>query len=115
VWRRGADGWQVTAAHVAVPAPAHDTRIWRVVGDPLVRPTSAGPLDGENVAVKDLFAVAGQPVGAGNPAWLDQAPLETAHAWPVRTLLGAGAAVRGITRTDEFAYSLAGTNAHHGT
>ncbi|MER6937765.1 AtzH-like domain-containing protein [Nocardioides sp. NPDC000441] len=27
-------GWQVTAAHVSTPAPAFDTRIWRVVGDP---------------------------------------------------------------------------------
>ncbi|GAA3531610.1 hypothetical protein AFL01nite_17200 [Aeromicrobium flavum] len=115
VWQRGADGWQVTAAHVTVPAAAHDARIWRVVGDPLVRPTGAGPLDGLDVAVKDLFAVAGQPVGAGNPTWLGHAPVETTHAWAVRTLLGAGAAVRGIARTDEFAYSLAGANAHHGS
>ncbi|MCL3836501.1 amidase [Aeromicrobium duanguangcaii] len=115
VWRRGADGWRVMAAHVAVPAPAFDSRVWRVVGDPLVRPTGSGPLDGETVAVKDLFAVAGQPVGAGNPAWLEQAPVEPTPAWAVRMLTGGGAAVRGITRTDEFAYSLAGTNAHHGT
>ena len=33
----------------------------------------------------------------------------------VETLVEAGASVRGIARTDEFAYSLAGTNAHHGT
>ncbi len=115
LWQRSADGWVVAAAHVAVPAPAHDSRVWRVVGDPLVRPTGAGPLDGESVAVKDLFAVAGQPVGAGNPRWIERAPVETAHAGAVRTLLGAGASVRGIARTDEFAYSLAGTNAHHGT
>lgn len=114
-WHRFAGGWQVTAAHVAVPAPALDPRIWRVVGDPLVRPFGEGPLSGQSVAVKDLFAVAGQPVGAGNPAWLAGAPVETGHAWAVEQLLGAGAAVRGIARTDEFAYSLAGTNAHYGT
>ncbi|MTB87730.1 DUF3225 domain-containing protein [Aeromicrobium senzhongii] len=115
VWRRGVDGWRVMAAHVAVPAPAFDSRVWRVVGDPLARPTGSGPLDGETVAVKDLFAVAGHPVGAGNPAWLDQARVEPSDAWAVRMLTGGGAAVRGIARTDEFAYSLAGTNAHHGT
>lgn len=115
VWHEGADGWQVTAAHVAVPAPPLDLTIWRAVGDPLVRPLGAGPLAGETVAVKDLFAVRGHPIGAGNPAWLAQATAETEHAASVRTLLEAGAAVRGIARTDEFAYSLAGTNAHHGT
>ena len=115
LWVRTADGWKVSAAHVAVPAPALDTRIWRLVGDPLVPPLAPGPLDGESVAVKDLFAVAGQRVGGGNPAWLEQARVETGHAWAVQALLEAGAAVRGIARTDEFAWSLAGTNAHYGT
>lgn len=114
LWERTEVGWQVTAAHVAVPAPAVDARVWRAVGDPLVRPGS-GPLSGESVAVKDLFAVAGQPVGAGNPTWAAHAPVESSHAWAVHALLGAGASVRGIARTDEFAYSLAGTNAHFGT
>ena len=54
-------------------------------------------------------------MGAGNPAWLAEAPVEPEHAWAVGALLDAGAAVRGIARTDEFAYSLAGTNAHSGT
>lgn len=108
-------GWQITAAHVSVAPPALDTRIWRVVGDPLVRPTSTGTLTGQTVAVKDLYAVAGHPVGAGNPAWLAGARPEPRHAAAVATLLTAGAAVRGIARTDELAYSLAGTNAHYGT
>ncbi|MFI5427347.1 amidase family protein [Aeromicrobium sp. UC242_57] len=38
-----------------------------------------------------------------------------AHAWAVERLLADGASVRGITRCDEFAYSLAGTNVHYGT
>ncbi len=115
LWVRTADGWRVTAAHVAVPAPALDTRIWRLVGDPLVPPTDSGPLDGESVAVKDLYAVQGQRIGAGNPAWLAEARTEPVHARAVELLLEAGASVRGIARTDEFAYSLAGTNAHYGT
>lgn len=115
LWVRTAEGWKVSAAHVAVPAPALDTRIWRLVGDPLVPPLASGPLDGDTVAVKDMYAVEGQRVGAGNPAWLADARVETGHAWAVRELLAAGAALRGIARTDEFAWSLAGTNAHHGT
>ena len=118
LWARTDDdfcgGWKVTAAHVSVPAPALDTRIWRVVGDPLVPGAPAGPLVGESVAVKDLFAVAGQKVGAGNPTWEAAAPVERSDATVVDTLVEAGAALRGIARTDEFAYSLAGTNAHFG-
>lgn len=109
-------GWQVTAAHVSVPAPAFDSRIWRVVGDPLVSShTADGALSGETVAVKDLFAVAGFAVGAGSPAWLEQAPVASSHAAAVASLLDAGASVRGIARTEEFAYSLSGLNAHYGT
>ncbi len=108
-------GWQVTAAHVSVPAPALDTRTWRVVGDPLVSShTADGALSGETVAVKDLFAVAGFAVGAGSPAWLEQAPVSSSHAAAVAALLDAGAAIRGIARTEEFAYSLSGLNAHYG-
>lgn len=115
LWRLGDDGWKVAVAHVAVPAPAFDPRIWRAVGDPLVTGIGSGPLLGQSVAVKDLYAVAGFAVGAGNPTWAASAPVEASHAWAVERLLGAGADVRGIARTDEFAYSLAGVNAHYGT
>lgn len=116
LWQRSAGTWKVTAAHVSVPASAMDSRTWRVVGDPLV-PSSQGhgPLVGETVAVKDLFAVAGQRIGAGSVAWLQQAQIQPDHAIAVQTLLEAGAQIRGMARTDEFAYSLAGTNSHYGT
>lgn len=130
LWHRGPDGWAVRAADVTVPAPRTDPRVWRVVGEPLVAgartpaphagrghgslPGDVLLLAGETVAVKDLFAVAGHRVGAGNPAWLEDAGVEPAHAWAVDALLAAGADVVGIARTDELAYSLAGTNAHHG-
>ncbi len=108
-------GWQITAAHVSAPGPAFDSRIWRVVGDPLISSHSPdGALSGESVAVKDVFAVAGFAVGAGSPAWLEQAPMSSAHAAAVAQLLDAGASVRGIARTEEFAYSLSGLNAHYG-
>lgn len=95
--------------------PGVDSRTWRVVGNPLIRATGEGPLDGETIAVKDMYAIAGHRIGAGNPGWLEYAPTEPRHADAVARLLAAGAAVRGIARTDEFAYSLAGTNAHHGS
>lgn len=114
LWARQDGAWVVTAAHVSVPAPALDVRTWRVVGDPLVAGVPEGPLAGESVAVKDLYAVAGQPIGAGNPTWLAAAQPEEQDAAVVQALLTAGADVRGIARTDELAYSLAGTNAHYG-
>lgn len=114
LWERGDAGWVVVAAHVHAPARAFDTRVWRVLGDPLVAGAPDGPLARRTVAVKDLYAVAGQRVGVGNPTWLADAPVETAHADAVARLLAAGADVRGLARTDELAYSLAGTNAHTG-
>ncbi|WP_405905427.1 amidase [Streptomyces sp. NBC_00828] len=120
VWRLTGEDWRIAAAHVsAVPAPvadeAPDPAVWRVVGEPLVAGAEAGPLAGVRTAVKDLFAVAGQRVGGGNPQWLAEAPVEHRHADAVRELLDAGAHVTGITQTDELAFSLAGTNIHYGT
>lgn len=89
---------------------ALDTRVWRVTGAPLVRGASAGPLSGQTVAVKDLFAIAGQRVGVGSRAYLAEAPVETATAPAVQALLVAGADVVGIAQTDQFAYSIEGLN-----
>jgi amidase len=114
LWARDGADWKVSAAHVSTPPPALDRRIWRVVGDPLVPAHGPGVLEGHTVAVKDLYAVAGHRIGAGNPHWLESAGVEKEHAWVVDRLLSAGATVVGIARTDEFAYSLRGTNAHYG-
>ncbi|MEU6537843.1 amidase [Streptomyces sp. NPDC047000] len=124
LWRLTEDGrWAVAAAHVSLPAApapagppaAFDRTVWRVVGDPLTPATASGPLDGHGIAVKDLFDVAGHPVGGGVPAWLDEQRPRERTAPAVTALLAAGAHLTGIARTDEFAYSLAGTNAHYGT
>jgi amidase len=122
LWRRTQAGWRVAAAHVSLPVPpppaaaaaAFDQSVWRVVGAPLAPALGPGPLDGCRVAVKDLFAVAGQPVGGGVPAYLaGQAPQVTSAA-SVTALQRAGAQLAGIAQTDEFAYSIAGSNAHYG-
>ncbi|WP_218577684.1 amidase family protein [Phytohabitans rumicis] len=84
---------------------------WR----PLAPPTGTGPLDGLRLAVKDLFAVAGHAVGAGNPTWLASAPPSEVDATAVARLRAAGASVVGLAQTDELAFSLSGTNIHYGT
>ena len=89
--------------------------LWRVAGDPLIPAIREGALSGFRVAVKDLFAVAGYAIGAGNPTWLHEAPVETDHAPAVRALLHAGADIVGIVQTAEFAYGLTGINQHYGT
>lgn len=115
VWQRISGRWLITAAHVSTPPGVFDRTIWRVVGDPLLPPTGPGPLDGLGVAVKDLFAVAGQPIGAGIPRWIAEQQPQNESAPAVTALRRSGAHVVGIARTDEFAYSLAGTNVHYGT
>lgn len=92
-----------------------DPSIWREYGTPLLPPLASGPLDGRTVAVKDLFALAGFAIGAGNPAWLSQARTEPDDAPAVASLRAAGASIAGIARTDELAFSLSGANAHYGT
>jgi Asp-tRNA(Asn)/Glu-tRNA(Gln) amidotransferase A subunit family amidase len=126
LWRRTDGVWRIAVAHVTGRPRAFDRSVWRVLGDPLVRgavdggaPDGTGAHDrslaGVRVAVKDLFDVAGQVVGAGNPDHERAAPTATRTAPAVRALLDAGADVVGIARTDEFAYALAGRNAHTGT
>ncbi|MFC7624260.1 AtzH-like domain-containing protein [Microlunatus sp. GCM10028923] len=115
LWQRIGGRWQITAAHVTGRAAALDRSIWRVVGDPLIRGSAEGPLAGLTVAVKDLFSIAGFAVGAGNPTFLAERPAEDVTAPAVADLLRAGVSVAGIARTDEFAYSITGTDAHYGT
>ncbi|WP_296666075.1 AtzH-like domain-containing protein [Demequina sp.] len=116
LWRRDdAGAWRIAAAHVTAPAPAMDARVWRVVGAPLVSGSGEGPLAGHTVAVKDLYAVAGQRIGVGVRAYLAEAPVEEASAPSVQALLDAGADIAGIAQTDQFAYSIAGLNPDYGT
>ncbi|MBN9176770.1 MAG: DUF3225 domain-containing protein [Microbacterium sp.] len=115
VWQLVDGRWLITAAHVTPRSAAFDRAVWRTVGDPLYQGAWEGPLAGLTVAVKDLFAVKGYRIGAGNPAYLDSARAETTSAPAVGDLLRGGASLRGIARTDEFAYSIAGDNPHYGT
>ncbi len=115
VWQRSEEGWLISAAHVTPRAQALDRSVWRSVGDPLFQGAWEGPLAGLSFAVKDLFAIKGYRIGAGNPTFLDSSRAETTTAPAVGDLLSGGASLRGIARTDEFAYSIAGDNVHYGT
>ncbi|MDB5412883.1 MAG: glutamyl-tRNA amidotransferase [Rubritepida sp.] len=74
-----------------------------------------GPLAGLTFAAKDLFDVAGQPTGGGNPDWARQNPVPTRNAWAVQALLDAGATLIGKTITDEVSLGILGENAFEGT
>jgi len=76
---------------------------------------AAGPLEGLACVVKDMFDIAGEVAGAGNPAWLaGHAPAAT-NADVITRVLDAGASITGKTICDEFFYSILGANAHYGT
>jgi amidase len=118
IWHRE-ERWRIAAAHVSrraaqtldEPLPGIDPFRLRLDTPPAGR----GDLSGVRVAVKDLFAVAGHRVGAGVPAWLDTAEIETRSADAVQALMDAGATLAGIAHTDELAFGLGGDNAHYGT
>ncbi len=74
----------------------------------------AGPLQGLSFAVKDLFHIKGYPTSAGQPLILAMSGVRSSTAPAVQACLDAGAVLRGKTITDEFAFSMAGNNAHFG-
>jgi amidase len=76
---------------------------------------ASGSLAGMTFAAKDLFDVAGLVTGCGNPDWARTHPPAPRHAWAVRRLLDAGAALRGRTITDEISLGLLGRNQFQGT
>ena len=101
-------------ASAAVGAP--DTLGAFVPGtDVRIAGRAGGPLSGLTFAVKDLFDLAGEPTGGGNPDWARTNPVPERHAVLVDRLLGAGADVAGKTITDEVSLGILGENPFHGT
>ncbi|MCR2807629.1 amidase [Paenibacillus soyae] len=80
-----------------------------------LEPTAAGPLSGLTFAVKDVFHIAGETAGAGNPDWLRTHGPASKHAAVIGRLLENGARMEGTTITDELMYSINGENVHYGT
>lgn len=81
----------------------------------LAVPSRDGTLSGLTFVVKDLFDVAGERTGAGNPEVLAAAPPAADHAAAVRDLLLEGATCIGKAHTAETAYSLSAVNDHYPT
>src|SRR4051812_16419886 len=84
-------------------------QIFRIAG------RAGGPLSGLTFAAKDLFDVAGHPIGGGNPDWARTHPVPERHAWAVQTLLDSGADLVGKTITDEVSLGILGENPFEGT
>jgi amidase len=78
-------------------------------------PTGSGLLDGLSFAVKDVFDVAGQRTGFGQPTWLATHAAAETTAPAVGRLLAAGARMIARAICDELTYSLDGENVHYGT
>jgi len=72
------------------------------------------PLAGVTLAVKDLMAVAGHPMGAGSEQ-RDGARPEDGDAAVLALLRGCGAIPIGQTALNEFAYGVTGLNEHTGS
>jgi len=81
----------------------------------IVKSATGGPLASLSFGVKDLFDVAGYPTGVGNPMMLALLGVRDRHAQVVQQLLDAGARFAGKTHTEEFAFSIIGSNAHFST
>lgn len=76
---------------------------------------ATGLLSGRSFAISDVFEIAGNVTGCGNPDWARTHPPAAATAPAVLALLQAGAALAGRTRVQEFAFGLTGANAWFGT
>jgi amidase len=80
-----------------------------------IKGAGSGPLAGLTVAIKDMFDIAGDRAGGGNPSWYAAQPLAETNAAMVELILNAGGTIIGKTICDEFFYSIVGKNAHFGT
>ncbi len=74
-----------------------------------------GPLAGLTAAIKDMYDIAGERTGGGNPEWLAAHAPAKETSWAVQQWLDAGVDVIGKTICDEFFYSVTGMNPHYGT
>src|SRR5215475_3214254 len=80
-----------------------------------IKGAASGPLAGLTAVIKDMYDIAGERTGGGNPEWLAAQKPAARHADAVAKILAAGATITGKTICDEFFYSVSGANAHYGT
>jgi amidase len=99
---------------MSVPSPVRQAFVPHDLQGP-IKGAASGPLTGLTVAVKDMYDIAGDRTGGGNPDWLAAQQPASRTAPSVQKLLDAGATIIGKTVCDEFFFSVAGANAHYGT
>jgi amidase len=97
-----------------MPLVTDTARAFLPYPDVPVASAAEGPLAGLDLAVKDIFDVAGYPTGCGQPFKLALSGLKTRTAPSIQRLFDAGARFVGKTVTDELAFSMNGQNAHFG-
>ena len=73
-----------------------------------IKGAAPGPLAGLTAVVKDMYDIAGERTGCGNPEWLATHAPATRNCPPVQKILDAGATIIGKTVCDEFFYSVSG-------
>ncbi|KAI9663804.1 MAG: hypothetical protein M1821_007294 [Bathelium mastoideum] len=66
-------------------------------------PTTAKPLAGVRLGVKDIYDVSGVHTSDGNRAWYHLYPAASANALPIQRLVDAGAVVVGKMKSSQFA------------
>jgi len=88
---------------------------WVPHGKFIIDGSPHGRLQSLRFAVKDVFDVAGNVTGFGNPTWLDTHQAPTLTSPVVQSLLDSGASLCGKLICDEMTYSLNGDNRHYGT
>jgi amidase len=86
--------------HDPLHAFVHDSEV--------LAPLAEGPLDGRDVAVKDLFDVEGRVASFGHPVWRATHPPAIATSPTVDKLRRSGARIVGFTKLDQLAFSLVG-------
>ena len=80
-----------------------------------IRGSATGPLAGLTFVAKDMYAIAGERIGCGNPTFLETQQPAAQHCPVVQKLLDAGATLTGKTICEELFYSVSGNNFHYGT
>jgi amidase len=73
-------------------------------------PEGDGPLSGQVFAAKDVFAIKGRIAGAGCPALIAASQAAPSSAPVIHLLLRSGAALAGMTQTDELMFGVLGQN-----
>lgn len=95
------------AGRAATPEQERDVAAF-VPDSTTISPLGLGALAGVNVALKDLYAVAGRVSSFGHPRWRDTHEPATADSAVVSALRHAGAHIVGVTKMDQLGYSLVG-------